>query len=461
MKPSLAILGALAAAACTTPSAETASGAATPGEQLGLDTCSALPEGFDASALRSWHESGGDVILSPALPEPGQESFVLVKSLFPRYYGEQSAIARTTSNGWGAQEDLPLADVCPESTWPIWGASLGKHPDGTVIELATRQALPPSFEVREVWMNNRGQNFRVEYRHRASWIGATELRIVPNDWEPSRPREPDLVLAGQDLPVTTRTFPMGGTTAPTLHWSVDGGASGDVEMELVANGAGPYGNDSEWMGALPGDVVGAGAVVRAWVSATDATGAALEEKTDGGARRVLEIRPKRLEAQWGGGWGSFRPSSREYREGGLFHATGAERETTLGCNNHGASLSSYVERVARLWIPGVSDRAYPSEDAMRAHATLARAEVVTGSGQTLRARFVGKQGNDFVFGFLAFTDLCMGDGPLTEGDHDFRLRVSLDGGATYRTFGDGDDGASPLTLHFRRSCSYFDDPNDC
>ncbi|GMV38762.1 MAG: hypothetical protein AMXMBFR64_04780 [Myxococcales bacterium] len=135
----------------------------------------------------------------------------------------------------------------------------------------------------------------------------------------------------------------------------------------------------------------------------------------------------------------------------------------------GMPLSSQVE--VQVWIPGVTDKAYPSADAARAAAeSLIVAQAVTdglsgpvGGWGTRPMPFERQQGNNFVFAFR-LGELRWQTAGLNVPDGLWRwyARFSTDGGASWFEAGK-DPGPRRYVLAKTQDCSLFPDqaPPEC
>lgn len=283
------------------------------------------------------------------------------------------------------------------------------------------------------------------------WLGDTHLR-VDTTWLP-----PSLApAAGRDLDVFTQTYPIGAATRVELHWSDGGGSAGSAPMSLDADGVGAWGNNSQWRGRIPAEVLADGRPLYYWIRAEDGVGG---ERWDSREGQNYQVTPRRYDVGWIGGLGAYRPINGEYQPGYLFNADGS---TSTGCWNYGVSASSYRTRAARVWIPGLTDRDLSAPELAAATALLrfevytdARAEGWTG----IPATFVRREGNDFLysFRFVDFTPVCVPG--LGDGTYEFKLRASATDGADWLWRG-GADG-SDLRVQYAARCSYFNDPYDC
>jgi hypothetical protein len=441
---------------CVGASTEEATGAVT-GETgtVDLTGCTAVPANFAAGGLvRRYHDFPGSVVIAPGRPHADQEAFVLLESILPRYYGDQSARIIYTSDGWNSKTPIDLQDYCPERMWPVFGTSLGAHPDGTRIELAVFHHIGGDHP-KDTWLNNQTANYPVIYENPdpVSWVGGTRITVG------GRPVSNDLVMVGQPMDVYTETYPMGSARSVELHWTAADGTEASTAMTFDRDDAGSYGHNSQWKATIPANAFAVGQATAYSVVATGYAGGTVDEE---GERHT--VTPRTFEIDWAGGFGQFRPSSHEYTEGRLFQADGS---TNMGCWNHGVSGSSYVERAVRVWIPGLTDRHYDSEEARAAIGALIRVQTVTdipGTLGTIEGRYAAQAGNDFIFTFMPFTTFCVThDSAPADGTYGFKVRFSTDGGKTWFWRGTqvGGEGGENVPLHFRYGCSYFGDASDC
>jgi hypothetical protein len=212
------LLSVLFAVACGPASAEviTSVDSETSARALGIEGCAGAPADLDFMTAAVINEpslpGGAFVALAPGQARPGQPLTLVVGE---RVGAPVRVLARMTSNGWGQQTDLPLADWCDVPNGLRYhGATLGAWAAGTVLEVAVRlDAQDGSHNQR--WLNNGGRNYRVEVRAPTAlgWVGDTHLRIS----EQTIPA--DLVPGGQALEVYTQTWPMGAAEHVTLHWA--------------------------------------------------------------------------------------------------------------------------------------------------------------------------------------------------------------------------------------------------
>jgi len=426
-------------------------------DTLGL--CAQLPAVIAGQPARRFDDSGATVYLAPPYPEPGQELWVLLVT--PQPNGTQQVRARVTKDGWATQQDLDLKLLCtttPTDAAPleIWALSLGSYGSGAKLELALWQHTS-SYGDR--WLNNGGANYRfsVSAPQPLQWVGNSHLRLsgtaIPATLAP----------AGQPLQIYVETYPMGAAAKVELFWAdASYGKTSSAVMKLDSDFTGAYGANSMWAATIPASDVKAGAALHYWVRAVDHSNATLWDSA-GGSNYTLT--PRAFPVGWAGGFGAYRPVSREYLEGKLWSADGS---TATGCDNGGASMSSYLARAVRVYVPGLTDRAYASDDDRKAAASILRAEVWTdaASGWGSRpASFSAQVGNDFVYTFLTFNDLCAGGGPnwgarISDGTYGLKLRFSTDGGQTWfwRGSDNGPVGGANLKLLFGGACGYFNGP---
>lgn len=412
--------------------------------------CAGLPR---VSRERDGYLIGGDRgWIVPAHPAAQEEVFVAYR--LARAYQARARV-RFTTDGWRTQRDLDLREWCsaPQDPWVLVGYSLGSFAAGTRIELVV--AVDPIDRTQQVeWIKNGGANWVLEVGAKPAiqWVGDTHLRVggVTID-AASAP-------AGNALEVYTQTFPVGEMKV-SLFYST-GGAATEVPMALERDGAGPNLNNSQWRATIPAASVRAGQRLQYWVRAADLRGKVLWDSKGGANYSVV---PRAYPIGWAGGFGQYRPTDRSYREGALFQADGS---TSIGCWNHGASASSYVVRAVRVYVPGITDQ----PDVPAGATSILRAELYTDlqeggrAWHAVPAQFARKLGNDFVYTFLAYGDLCGGGveaagARIADGSYGFKLRFSTDAGATW--YWRGLDGGANVPLLFRARCGYFGDPRDC
>lgn len=290
------------------------------------------------------------------------------------------------------------------------------------------------------------------------WVGDTWLG-VSGGWI-----SPRMIPADNAVEVCTQTFPADAAQRVELHWRTPSdGDGGVIPMRHELDGAGPFRDNRQWVATLPADRVRAGDAVVYWIRAEGAGGEVLWDSA-GGANHAFT--PQRFTVAWVGGFGQWRPTSGSYSPGGLLNDDGT---TAIGCENHGASLSSYVERAVRVYAPGLTDHAYASDEQRRAAARILRGELCTDASPegwiAVPLAFRAQVGHDFVYSYLSYNQMCSSGSDLAKGLADgrygYKLRFSTDAGATWVERGYGADGAEPIPLQFAVSCSYFNDPYDC
>jgi hypothetical protein len=448
------------ASACSTPEEsvdETSSSEAAQSLVTGrIPDCTGLPrvdrtrDGWQMERERGW--------IVPAYPNAGEEVFVAF--LAPRGHWLR-AFVRSTSDGWRTQRDQDLQLWCDNGNepWQLIGYSLGSFDAGTKIELAVAME-PANRRFPTEWFNNRGANYilNVGAQPNLHWVGDTHVRLG------TEVIHPDLAPANTDIQIYTQTHPQGPMRVELFYADANHTNVQSVVMGLERDGAGPNSNNSQWRATIPAANMLLNQTTHYWIKASDAHGAVRWDSRDGAN---YQLTPRDYSVVWAGGFGSYRPTNDEYREGFLFQADGS---TSIGCFNHGASASSYVERAVRVYVPGLTDQ--PSIPAL-AH-TILRAELYTnlsennGGWRAVPAKFAKKQGNDFIYTFFAFGDLCGGGvEPASmrypDGDYAMKMRFSTDGGRNWfwRGAENGPVGGSDIRVSWRARCGYFGDPNDC
>lgn len=424
-----------------------------------LPACAGLPSiDLTRDAWRLENDRGWVI---PAYPRENEDVFVVFRASghWTRYF------ARFTRDGWATQEDRTLDLWCSQPTDPyihpyqIVGASLGRFSAGTRIDFAVSR-IPGNLRAPVEWYNNGGANYvvRVGDRPTLQWVGDTHVRIG------TEVIHPDLAPSGNDLQIYTQTYPSGPMQVELFYADANYSNVQSVLMQLERDGAGPNSNNSQWRATIPPASLIAGQVLNYWIRAADTHGNVRWDSRNGSN---YQLNPRAYSIVWAGGFGSYRPTDNSYREGFLFQPDGS---TALGCYNHGASASSYVERAVRVYIPGLTDQAGVP---VGAHAIL-RAEVYTnltennGGWQGTPATFAKKEGNDFIYTFFGYSALCGGgvdpaNQRYPEGNYAMKMRFTTDGGRNWfwRGLENGPVGGSDIPVVFRARCDYFGNPTDC
>jgi|GEM_PF-3572209 len=291
------------------------------------------------------------------------------------------------------------------------------------------------------------------------WVGDTELRIgdtaIPFDMAP----------AGRDLSIVTHTYPPGAAATVDVFWADPTFESIEsVAMQIDAEGAGPFGNNTRWRATVPAASLEGAGDRQLWVRAVTTDGAEAWDSQDGAN---YSLRPQSYSVGWIGGFGSYRFVNRQYSRADTDF--GPDFAMSTGCQNSGASGSSYFERAFLVWAPGLTDRTFSSDSERDAAAAILDVELFTdarANGWTgVPARFVRQQGNDFLYTFQLVSfrpnSNCIED--VADGRYGFKLRASVDGGASWfwRGTDNGPLGGFDLPVNYGRECSYFGDPMQC
>lgn len=137
----------------------------------------------------------------------------------------------------------------------------------------------------------------------------------------------------------------------------------------------------------------------------------------------------------------------------------------------GSETVTYVE--VQAWIPGITDKPYPSREAAKAAAdagvmaqavTDARAGAVGGWG-TIPLGFERQQGNNFVYSFRFWTlrSALQPDPPIAAGLYRWYVRFSADGGISWHEAGKEGDRTRRFVVAPRQDCTLFPDhpPQGC
>lgn len=416
--------------------------------------CTGLPR-IDRTREGFFLENRRGMIL-PAYPRDGEEIFVSLR--VPRGSWRR-AFVRFTADQWRTQRDLDLQLWCDDANDPfqVIGYSLGTHSRGARLEAVLAIEAPAG---STEWLNNGGANYRLEVGAEPSihWVGDTHVRIA------GEVIHPDLAPAGQDLQIYTQTHPAGPMNVELFVSDANYQRIETISMTLERDGAGPNRNNTQWTATIPADRMRSGEVVRYWIRARDARGGERWDSRDGAN---YQLNPRSYPIVWAGGFGRYRPTTRMYDEGGLFQTDGS---TAFGCNNHGASASSYVVRAVRVYVPGLTDQPEVPQGA----TAILRAELYTeltennGGWRGYPATFARKVGNDFIYTFLGYSEICGGGFVAAEQryanrNYGFKMRFSTDGGRNWfwRGAENGPWGGADLFIRFQARCDYFGNPNDC
>ncbi len=426
---------------------------------VSLDLCPSAPTVLQEQVAHRYDSYPGAVYLAPAYPRPGDELFVVVA--FPSYHllDRSSARIHMTTDAWAAQQELEMERHCTERD-EVFVASLGRYDAGSTVEFAVR--VQDLYLGSDLWLNNHDQNYRfaVQSAPALAWLGDTHVRVA-GQYIPS-----ELVPADQPVGIYTQTYPMGAASQVELFVRLPGQADAQkFLMTIDMDFAGPQGSNSQWLATVPAELLPGGQQIDYWIRAEGENGEVIWDSRDG---RNHQLNPQSYSVVWAGGFGAYRPASDGYQQGALFNA---DDSTSIGCWNHGASLSSYRERAVRVYVPGLTDRAYSDSEILKGAAAIIRVEAFANLGDAgewiaIPARRFAKQiGNDFVYGFFPFIQFCNGGGfsSVADGSYQFKLRFSTDNGKTWfwRGSNNGPLGGENLTLNFAQRCSYFNDPTDC
>jgi len=421
-----------------------------------LPECVGAPAAAVGATARAFVERPAEVYLIPAHPRPGDQVFVAVRT--NTYPVVAPVVARLTSDGWATAADVALDSWCERDSYIYHGVELGSYSEPTTIELALRlHEVYPVWE-RDVWLDNGGANYQIEVARapELAWVGDTHLR-VDEHYIPS-----ELTPANRDLEVYTQTYPVAAAQRVELFWADEDYASiQSVAMTGDAEWVGDNGNNAQWKATIPAGDMNAGRAVHYWIRADDSAGNVLWDAGDGANYTVV---PRSFDVVWVGGLGNYRPSSDAYREGGNFND---DDSTSTGCNNHGASISSFSARAVRVYVPGLTDRDF-GDGELEGAARLLRVELYTDASvdgwTAMPARFARVQGNDFIYRFqwVRFGPPSCIPG-LAAGNYGFKIRVSGDGGETWfwRGSEDGPAGGDDLVVQYSGGCSYFNNPFSC
>lgn len=421
-----------------------------------IPECTGLPQ-MDRSR-DAWRVENDRGWIVPAYPRDNEEIFVSFRAPAGHY---ARAYVRFTSNGWQTARDENFQVWCAAGSdgYELLGYSLGRYSAGTQLDLAIVME-PANRRAPVEWYNLGGRNYilRVGDQPQLQWVGDTHVRIG------TEVIHPDLAPSGNELQIYTQTYPAGPMAVELWYANANYSNVQSVLMQLERDGAGQYGNNSQWRATIPADRLIAGQILHYWIRAADGRGNVLWDSRNGSN---YQLNPRPYSVVWAGGFGSYRPTDDSYREGFFFQADGS---TSMGCWNHGASTSSYAVRAVRVYIPGLTDQV----DVPAGALAILRAELYTnltennGGWRGAPATFAKKQGNDFIYTFLAYSEICGGGVEpaamrYPDGTYAMKMRFSTDGGRNWfwRGLDNGPVGGGDIPVSFRARCDYFGNPADC
>lgn len=365
--------------------------------------------------------------------------------------------ARYTTNAWTS-----VADVTA-STFEVDGLQ------GLAFVLPARGATGPvDFALRvqvdgsNFWINNGGRNFRVDVLAPVSleWVGgfsaaqdglARDLSAAP-------------AFTGHPLTIEVDTYPQMPGVAPVLWWTTDGHATKQsAPMRLSGIRTGQFGNNSRWSAAVPATHLVAGGKVELWVEAKGPQNTLWESRGGQNHRATVVAAP---DIPWAA-LGQYTFSKCRYVDGrcetGWFHSKGVA-EPFLATPSEFQAYASNPSLAVDVYVPGVTDNAASSG----MQPTFVRVEMYSPffSGAPGAAwaghpfTFREKVGNNWRFEwnireFRSPTRLLNGEVCSVNGDYPYKIRMSADGGQTWRWLGTGGvpSGGANRTMRWANSVS--------
>ncbi len=404
------------------------------------------------------------IFVTPASPTPSDNITVVAQTPDEQPIASKLTVRiRYTIDGWRSFANRDLSELCSDALGRrTYFVSLGPQPSGTQLAFALyyEKYEGPGLPPRTGWLNRGGENFLIAVQDppQLKWVGDSRLAqagVFAND---------DRVVAYQPLQVYTQTNPLGAASEVFLHVADASYASTEtIVMALSAHGIGPAGANAEWVATIPPNRLKPAQELRYWVRALDHQG---NEKWDSNNGLNYAVVPKALATGSIGAFGAYRPSSGDFvTPSSLFNR---DLSTSIGCWNHGASVTSYLARAVRVHVPGLTDRDAPSPEEVSRLAALLQVEAVSNASRgrswtVYPAHFATQTGADFAYTFFEYSALCGGSEDasrgIADGDYEYAVRVSSDGGRTW-SWRRGENGQN-LKVRFSCDCSYFNDPADC
>lgn len=372
---------------------------------------------------------------------------------------------------------------------PAWAIAMFWRtlPDGEVHQegLATSgqaQArvleVPEDAEAIEIWFLNSDaygcsdwdSNFEANYRFEVSQPAAVATATFGADWNESV--DTPIVqggLLGLDyapsrLRTCRATYNGGRTWNIFATWRFLPG--GQTDSAALFEGDYFAGEDAVLQPQIP--VPDDATSVQLWFSNSDRAGCAAWDSDFGSNYRFDVVPPDGAAAPRVGWAGDF--------DFVVFHRDPAtrygDRDPAWYWDRwSGSETASWVE--VQVWVPGVTDREYESEGALRTAAEGVRAEAVTdafggdgpGAWGTVPLEFVRKQGNNFLysFRFWKLRYAIYHQPPIADGLHRWFARFSADGGATWFEAGRDGERTRRFAVAPDLDCALFPDhaPEEC
>lgn len=203
--------------------------------------------------------------------------------------------------------------------------------------------------------------------------------------------------------------------------------------------------------------------VEIWFLNNDRAGCSRYDSNFGANYRFPVEGPEAAAArvQWGGDW-NFVGFHRERQE------MGDVDPAYYWASMAGAEYATWIE--AEIWAPGITDRAYDSDEARRLAATeritaQVWSDAIAGTPgaeqQPAPLRFERQDGNNFVYSWR-LADLFLPPG-IGDGLYSYRFHFSTNGGGDWFTVARPDGSARRVVLAREQRCDLFPDnpPEGC
>lgn len=274
-----------------------------------------------------------------------------------------------------------------------------------------------------------------------------------------------VTYTGHPLSVTIQTWPPDEKHQVVLKWSTGGGATKSAGFLVDSLGAGPFGNNIQWVAQVPASELSDGVDVEFWIEATGGT--VQMDFNDNGNPFVVSIMD--VNEAFSVGWST--PGAYSFSKcwnGPSGCSTGWKYNPTLP-NPLPVGFSEYQVYGAwwhpaiEVYIPNITD--LPVDAGLSAFLAqfFLRVEVQTdlfsgipgGELTTKPLPFVERQGNNFVYQWMLlatgapYPQSLVGFLPPAPGTYTYHYRVSFDGGQTFFTLDPSAvTGGAPLQLQW-------------
>ncbi len=377
----------------------------------------------------------GALFVTPGVPGPNDDITLFLVQSSKGVEPITAGMARYTADGWSSTRDL---GGTPFATGGLRGVRFALPPRGSVgpLEAALRLSLGST----SFWLNAGGDNYRVDVMPevKLQWVG--NLRAHQEGLPRAFGGEP--LYTGHSLTVEIDTFPQMPGVEPVLRWSTNGQASlKSAGMSLAQLRTGGYRNNSRWTATLPASAL-SGSALELWVEAKGPKNTLWDSRGGANYRGPRAASPA---VEWAE-LGAYRFNKCRFVDGhcetGWFYGDGLANPFSATPGDYqvyAAAPSLAVE----LYVPGVTPVA-PVEP----QSTFVRAEVFSpffsgdpaGAWKGYPMDFSETAGNNWrlkwdVREFRAPGMPAIGVDCPADGDYPFKIRLSSDGGKSWRWLG--------------------------